>query len=291
MMKARQYNRRILNGEPTCHVYALSLIHIYTGRLEQKKTTTLDYKHKERVYLPEEKWICSEASHEAIISKTLFEAVQSLNKAKQNIPCVPNESPLVGVAKCGNCGNLLSYQTVPGKCGKYRYYMCKSCTGARNPIRIRADNIESCVLKVLNSYLLNRNEPLSFSGCGERKKKELAAIEDRKCALMDRQNELSSLLLEIQGDIAAGILDEEDARELELICKKELDRLNKDINFLNDSRIYFTDGDRIYDPERGFLSLTQPVAKLLISEIHVKSKNELSIVLGWNEKRGNVVHT
>ena len=108
---------------------------------------------------------------------------------------------------------------------------------------------------------------------------------------MDRQNELSSLLLEIQGDIAAGILDEEDAPELELICKKELDRLNQDINFLNDSRIYFTERDRIYGPETGFLSLTQLVAKLFFSEVQVKSKSELSIVLVWNEKQGNVVHT
>lgn len=169
--------------------------------------------------------------------------------------------------------------------------MCKSCAGTKKPIRIRADDIESCVLRVLNSYLLNRNEPLSFSVCGERKKKELAAIEDRKCALMDRQNELSSLLLEIQGDIAVGILDEEDAPELELICKKELDRLNQDINFLNDSRIYFTEGDGIYEPETGFLSLTQPITMLFFSEIQVKSKSELSIVLGWNEKKGNVVHT
>lgn len=264
---------------------------VYTGRLEQKKTTTVDYKHKERVHMPKEKWICSEASHEAVISKTLFETVQLLNKVKQNIPCVPNESLLVGIAKCGNCGNLLSYQAVPGKCGKYRYYMCKSCAGTKKPIRIRADDIESCVLRVLNSYLLNRNEPLSFSVSGERKKKELAVIEDRKCALLDRKNELSSLLLDIQGDIAAGILDEEDAPELELICKKELDRLNQDINFLNDSRIYFTEGDRIYEPETGFLYLTQPITMLFISEIQVKSKSELIIVLGWNEKQGNIVHT
>lgn len=78
---------------------------------------------------------------------------------------------------------------------------------------------------------------------------------------------------------------------MELICKKELDRLNQDINFLNDSRIYFTEGDRIYEPETGFLSLTQLVAKLFFSEIQVKSKSELSIVLGWNEKQGNIVHT
>ena len=35
--------------------------------------------------MPKEKWICSEASHEAVISKTLFETVQLLNKVKQNI--------------------------------------------------------------------------------------------------------------------------------------------------------------------------------------------------------------
>ena len=76
-----------------------------------------------------------------------------------------------------------------------------------------------------------------------------------------------------------------------MICKKELDRLNQDINFLNDSRIYFTEGDRIYEPETGFLYLTQPITMLFISEIQVKGKSELIIVLGWNEKQGNIVHT
>lgn len=264
---------------------------VYTGRLEQKKTTTLDYKHKESVHLPEEKWICTESAHEAIIGTPLFETVQLLMNAKEIRPHIPSESPLAGVVKCGICGSLLAYQTVSGKNEKYRYYMCKTCAGKRKQGRIGATAVEKCVLEVLNSYLPSRIESLPFSISGERKKMELKGIEKRKDFFMDKQEELYTLLREMPDDIATGILDEDDARELELICKKKLKDLEANIGFLNTSRIFFVEEDLLYVPETGFRYLTPLVARLFISEIRVKSKNEISIVFNWNEKHGNFVHT
>ena len=99
------------------------------------------------------------------------------------------------------------------------------------------------------------------------------------------------MLREMPDDIATGILDEDDARELELICKKKLKDLEANIEFLNTSRIFFVEEDLLYVPETGFRYLTPLVARLFISEIRVKSKNEISIVFNWNEKHGNFVHT
>lgn len=79
---------------------------IYIGTLIQGKTTTPNYKLKDkRVTKDESEWTVIEKHHEAIIDKNDFELVQKL--LKLDLRTSPNEEtlyPFAGILFCADCG-------------------------------------------------------------------------------------------------------------------------------------------------------------------------------------------
>lgn len=98
---------------------------VYTGTLEQGKTTTPSYKVKRRVAKPQKDWDIIEGTHEAIIDRQDFEIVQKvLARDTRTRPGNTSVELFSGMVYCGECGAAMVRKTVPsGKC-KYVYYVC-----------------------------------------------------------------------------------------------------------------------------------------------------------------------
>ncbi len=138
--------RRILSDE------------VYIGNLIQKKNLKVSYKVKKMYAVPEDEQIRVENTHEAIIDKNIFTAVQSmLNKGGHSSPSIQNIDLFSGFVVCGDCGRKMSLKTNRYYYGTYRYYRCVTNTKTGIHIchlkpSIRTDILEDTILKSIQKY-------------------------------------------------------------------------------------------------------------------------------------------
>lgn len=77
---------------------------VYLGHIEYGKKINLSYKSKKRKYIPPEEWKIAYNMHEAIITKELFDKVQSQRNKNKTIKRKKHIWSLNGLVKCKECG-------------------------------------------------------------------------------------------------------------------------------------------------------------------------------------------
>ncbi|WP_317048216.1 recombinase family protein [Pedobacter nyackensis] len=76
-----------------------------------------------------------DATHEPLISESLFYDVQDILQGKKRIPAAKiiclEKLPLRNFIKCNRCNRMLSGSSSKGKYQHYYYYHCSSTCGLR----------------------------------------------------------------------------------------------------------------------------------------------------------------
>lgn len=97
---------------------------VYTGRLEQGKRGTPNYKVKRMMERKPEDWIVVENNHEPIIEELVFQAVERSMECDTRISQNGTVRPLSGVLYCGDCNSpMVTRSVIRGK-RKFSYYVC-----------------------------------------------------------------------------------------------------------------------------------------------------------------------
>ena len=87
----------------------LQILHnrTYLGHLICLKQTTKSFKNKKTVYLPEDKWVVTENTHEPIIDQYTFDIAQKIAHVKKREGKPLMENIFSGLLKCSTCGGGL----------------------------------------------------------------------------------------------------------------------------------------------------------------------------------------
>lgn len=82
---------------------------VYTGSAVQGVSEKLSFKSRKTRRLPEDKWVVTEGTHEALISLEDFYEIQRLREGKKNFagPLKQQIHVLRGVIYCGRCGSAM----------------------------------------------------------------------------------------------------------------------------------------------------------------------------------------
>ena len=98
---------------------------IYTGNMVQGRTEKVSYKVNRVIEKPRDEWDVVEGTHEAVISRTDFEIVQSLLD-RDTMQSRPGEIPYLfsGLLYCGDCGCSMCRRKRPLKNGYRVDYVC-----------------------------------------------------------------------------------------------------------------------------------------------------------------------
>lgn len=80
----------------------------YTGVMVQGRTRKVSYKSKVVVNVPEDKWYRVEGTHEPIIDRPTFDAVQKGMDLRTRTDGTGTIHPLAGLVKCMDCGSTMS---------------------------------------------------------------------------------------------------------------------------------------------------------------------------------------
>lgn len=84
----------------------------YLGHTIQHKTTRVSYKNHKVVQIPQSEWIINENAHEPIISKEIWDKVQTTYDGKRGRSDKSNVvHPLSGLVVCPNCGKKLKFKS------------------------------------------------------------------------------------------------------------------------------------------------------------------------------------
>lgn len=125
---------------------------MYIGVMVQGRYRVISYKVHKQITVPEEEWFVVPNTHEAIVSKEVFEKAQALHK--RDTRTAPNQSEVYtmsGYVRCADCKKALHRKTARN----IAYYHCRTYTDKQNCTKhtIRQDKLESAVLIALQMQI------------------------------------------------------------------------------------------------------------------------------------------
>lgn len=125
---------------------------VYAGDTVQGVSEKISFKSRKTRRLPEEQWVVTENTHEAIISREEFEEVQKLRLVRRKYPGLHKGilHMLKGILFCGHCGSTLFARKRKNRplgyiCGNYAKNGTKGCSSHQ----IREKTVEDILLAEL----------------------------------------------------------------------------------------------------------------------------------------------
>lgn len=122
----------IYEGQPDEKSYAWTLAQVksilkdetYIGNSVHNKQTNISYKNKKKVRKPQEEWFRVENTHEAIISREVFEQVQEQIATRRRQQKDATTQIFSGLVKCADCGWSMRFGTNRQNSKPYSHYTC-----------------------------------------------------------------------------------------------------------------------------------------------------------------------
>ena len=207
---------------------------MYTGTMIQGRRRKVSYKSKVIIDTPESEWYRVEGTHEAIIDRETFQAVQRGLKLRTRTDGTGETHLLAGLVKCADCGSTMS------KCsnGKRSYLRCKLyadsgkqrlCT--RHSVRL--DQLIDLVSERIRYYVQTYYE-LDPNDLQPQKDTRRDALEQEQRALTAQLDKRSQALKALYLDKVSGILSESQFVELNQSFLDEKSRLERRLAYIGE---------------------------------------------------------
>jgi DNA invertase Pin-like site-specific DNA recombinase len=252
---------------------------MYTGVMIQGRRRKVSYKSKVVIDTPESEWYRVEGTHEAIIDRATFEAVQWGLKLRSRTDGSGDAHLLSGLVKCADCGSTMS------KCsnGKRAYLRCKlyADSGSKRLCTrhsVRLDQLIDLISGRIRYYVQTYYQ-LDPKDLQPHKDTRREALEQEQKSLSAQMEKRSQALKTLYLDRVAGILSEGQFVELNQTFLEEKSRLERRLDLIREE---LTEGERSED-QTGLLERAQELLKLetvprelvvgLVDRIEIGEKN------------------
>ena len=219
----------------------------YIGNSVHGKQTNISYKNKKRVRKPEEEWFRVENTHNAIISKDVFEQVQEQiarrrRSIKDSVPQI-----FAGLVRCADCGWSMSFGTNKSNSKPFSYFNCTSYRqfgkngGTCSAHYIRYDTLYDYVLARLQYWSeqaeLGEEELLKrLLNSGDKAKADLMKKQTVELSKAEkRKAEVDRLFMQLYEDWSSGRITEYNFNMLSQKYQDEQTELDGRIAELKDS--------------------------------------------------------
>ena len=200
---------------------------MYVGVMIQGRRKKVSYKSKVIIDTPEDQWYRVEGTHEAIIDRATFEAVQRGLRLRTKTDGSGEAHLLSGLVKCADCGSTMS------KCsnGKQSYLRCKLyadsgkqklCT--RHSVRL--DQLIDLVSDRIRYYVQTYYE-LDAKDIQPQRDTRREALEQEQKSLTVQLEKRSQALKTLYLDKVSGIISESQFVELNQSFLDEKSRLER----------------------------------------------------------------
>ena len=196
---------------------------VYIGNMVQGKNGTMSYKSRKLIGKPEDEWIRVEGTHEAIVSREIWETVVSIGQKKvRKSPTADGiKSIFTGLVYCADCGFKMRNQIErftykDGRPGRYSSFICGNYARSGK----KACTIHTVYENVLEQLVLQDiREKARFADCdresliekitrmkARESRSRLASCEQELKAASARLSELEKLMQNLYEDKCRGTI-------------------------------------------------------------------------------------
>ena len=266
---------------------------MYTGDMVQNVQTKLSYKSQKKISLEKEFWIIVENTHEPLVSKVVFEAIQNAPARIKNTHCNREKRLLENLLVCKECGNSLSVLYRKNKNYKDNRYWSVNCNKyARDPRRhlcyphfFPYDKLEERIMEVIKSTCQKYLDSLNVKELSKKLLLEQDSLkkerEKEKQQITEKIEELKRKMDSLYDDKFKGIITVDNYSRLVEQTEKQISTLKNRIYELdNEEEQRKEDAKEITKYEgqiKSLLNLNEPnreLIKTLVKAIYIdKDKN------------------
>ena len=271
---------------------------VYIGTLIQGKETTPNYKVKKRIIKPEDEWSIIAETHEAIIEKTDFEAVNGLlNTDTRTSPKQDTVFPLSGIMFCGDCGNNI----VRKKSRNYYYYTCatnkmgKGCTAHS----FSTNELEPAIMETITkqiSIILDLEKSLEYIENSPYQQINIKKINEQ---IADREKEIKDCeryKRSLYEDYKDGDISKEDYIAFGKDYNIRIEELTKAVTILNqNAELLFNENNAAhkwiehFKAYRNVSELSRQLVTNLITRITLFEKKQITISFRYQDKFETII--
>lgn len=263
---------------------------VYTGMTVQGKNRKVNYKVKKLQPVDEAEWIRVPDTHEAIISKDIFDSVQNLLLLEtRTAPEKTQVDVFSGFIRCGDCGQNMIRRCVTKKSKKYYYYHCstyKNGMGCTSHL-ISADKLYHAVLLQLQNQieiLIRAEEILKAADSLPGEQFRMKALNRQLEELAKEIERYSDLKAKLYQDMSDHFISREEYKELDSRFSRKIEearKAQKEINekkeHLNLDEILKQDWLQDFKQYRNIQKLERKIVVALIEKIIVYAKDRIEI--------------
>ena len=200
---------------------------MYTGVMIQGRRKKVSYKSKLVIDTPEDQWYRVEGTHEAIIHRAAFDAVQRGLRLRTKPGRSGEPHLLAGLVKCADCGSTMS-KCSNGKCSYLRCRLYADSGSKRLCTRhsVRLDQLVDLISERIRYYVQTyyRLDPAAILPQRDTRRE---ALEQERKALTAQLEKRGQALKMLYLDRVAGLLGEEQFIELNQSFLEEKSRLER----------------------------------------------------------------
>jgi hypothetical protein len=192
---------------------------------------------------PKEEWIVVKDTHEPLVSRQVFDAVQAELK-RRGMNRTPGEyktyRKFAGLIECAHCGGTAVSETGTGKMGNsYFYYSCRTrgrraknlCPG----FRLRADALEEILIRAVLEDLLSDDNLNAFVEMVQEKLRDMErGLASDKIRIRRKLEGIQQRLRKVVEGFEEGILDSQTAKHRTKELQEEREELTIRLGKLND---------------------------------------------------------
>lgn len=210
---------------------------VYIGTMVQKKVTTINYKVRTPVYLPEDQQIRVKHTHEPIVDIHTFQLVQHILRRNRSRSLKGGGSAYLftGILLCGRCGTKLQGQTFFYKDKKYIYYLCPQCQKSGVSNRIKEETLHELVLHALQNQITNMvslDKLFKKISAVPFQKNEIRLLEQQICQKKLELEKYTKFRQSLYEDYIRGILKKEEMKDYYQGYKERCNEAEKTIDLL-----------------------------------------------------------
>lgn len=255
---------------------------LYIGTMVQGKRTTPNHKVKKTILKPSEEWVRVEGSHEPIIDKEDFLAVERL--LLQDTRVAPKEETvylLSGLVFCADCGFGMVRNSVCRNGKTYVYYMCGNnrTNGICSSHRISGGELEQSVFLALQQHIAHTVDMGQVLAYIDTLPYHQAEVEKADRQIMKKQEEAEKynrLKTSLYESLMDGLVDKGEYLELKSLydgklqeAQETMARLREEMEDLLQNRTGGTYWIEQFKQYQNLTELTRHIAVTLIERIDV----------------------
>ena len=216
---------------------------VYVGVMMQGKTSKVSFKSNIVVKNAKEAWYKVENTHEALVSREMFELAQKRSHQRRCVPCRGFYNVFSGIAKCADCGRNMSAVGTRKKgatanlaCGGYKSYGKNECGNHFINYDILCQIVLSTIREAIHISCEEADELIEQAGKVASKQTEMKAERRKqKTELQKRQRELDALIERLYEDRISGLLSESRMQKLLQKYEKENEQILNQLDQLEHS--------------------------------------------------------